>query len=136
VPTIIERHPYLAMGVVAVVAVAGTSAVFVVRDNNNTSSSSTTTTSTVAETTTSAPSSTTTTVATSVGPTSSVAVTSGFYIVQKGDTLFKIASKLGVTIQALEAANGITNPDKIDAGRKLKIPVGGKLPTTTTTHHP
>ncbi|HQZ86711.1 MAG TPA: LysM domain-containing protein, partial [Actinomycetota bacterium] len=44
------------------------------------------------------------------------------YEVKSGDGLGKIAEKFGVTIDELMAANGITNPDHIEVGQKLKIP--------------
>jgi LysM repeat protein len=74
------------------------------------SSSATTTTSTVApaSTTTAAPATTTT--------------VPNEYIVQKGDSLGKIAKKFGVTVADLVGLNGITNPDKIVEGQRLKIP--------------
>ena len=44
------------------------------------------------------------------------------YIVQKGDTLLSIARRYGLTTKQLQAANNITNPDKIFPGQKLVIP--------------
>jgi len=44
------------------------------------------------------------------------------YTVQAGDNLAGIAAKLGVTIQALQQANNINNPDQIYTGQILKIP--------------
>ena len=58
-----------------------------------------------------------------------------FYLVQQGDSLSAIASSFGVKVDVLMAANGITNPDKIQAGQKLVIP-SGSAPTTTTTVAP
>lgn len=53
------------------------------------------------------------------------------YVVQAGDNLSKIATKLGVTKDDLMALNGITNPDHIEVGQKLKIPQPGEsIPTT------
>jgi LysM repeat protein len=46
------------------------------------------------------------------------------YIVQRGDTLFRIAVRHGVTIQAIAQANGLTNPNLIYAGQTLTIPGG------------
>ena len=43
------------------------------------------------------------------------------HTVKKGETLSKIASRYGVTLNALKSANGLTN-DNIRAGQKLKIP--------------
>lgn len=44
------------------------------------------------------------------------------YVVQQGETLFKIALRFGVTLEALEAANDITDPNKVYPGQVLKIP--------------
>ncbi len=41
---------------------------------------------------------------------------------QPGETLTKVAAQYGVTVAALEAANGITDPTKIRAGADLVIP--------------
>ncbi len=43
------------------------------------------------------------------------------YIVQSGDTLWKIAKRYGVTVDTLVAANDIKNPDLILPGQKLII---------------
>lgn len=44
------------------------------------------------------------------------------YTVVKGDTLSAIAAKYGTTYQALAAYNGISNPNIINVGQKIKIP--------------
>lgn len=54
-----------------------------------------------------------------------------FYTVEAGDTLDKIATKFGVTRDALMAANGITDPDHVELGEKLTIPAPGAAVTTT-----
>ena len=46
----------------------------------------------------------------------------GVYITQPGDTLFSIAMQLGVSLDALIAANNITNPDLIHSGMTLVMP--------------
>ncbi|MGH2537345.1 MAG: LysM peptidoglycan-binding domain-containing protein [Candidatus Promineifilaceae bacterium] len=46
------------------------------------------------------------------------------YVVQPGDTLFKIAVRFDLTTAELAAANGITNYDRIYAGQLLVIPDG------------
>ncbi len=47
---------------------------------------------------------------------------SGSYTVQAGDTLYTIAVKFNVTIQALMKANSITDPTSLQAGQVLVIP--------------
>lgn len=44
-----------------------------------------------------------------------------YYTVQSGDTLSSIASKYGTTYQAIANLNGITNPNLIYAGTKLRV---------------
>ena len=44
------------------------------------------------------------------------------YVVQAGDTLALIAQQFGVSVSALQAANGIDNPDEIVIGDVLVIP--------------
>jgi hypothetical protein len=46
----------------------------------------------------------------------------GTYTVQPGDTLFSIASKFNVTIDALMQANSITDPTALQANQVLVIP--------------
>lgn len=46
------------------------------------------------------------------------------YTVVRGDTLSGIASKYGTTYQKLASYNGITNPNVITVGQKIKIPKG------------
>jgi LysM repeat protein len=53
------------------------------------------------------------------------------YVVQPGDTLTKIATKFGVTVNALVRANNIQDPNLIRAGQVLQIP-----PPTTSTPPP
>jgi rare lipoprotein A len=43
----------------------------------------------------------------------------GTYVVQSGDTLSGIAAELGMNVEELAAANGITDPDLIYAGQTL-----------------
>ena len=67
-------------------------------------------------------------------PVPPVTVVPGFrvYIVQPGDTLAEIASRYGTTIEAIAAANNITNPDLIYAGQMILIPVTGPPPAPPT----
>ena len=44
------------------------------------------------------------------------------YTVAAGDTLFAIAERFGTTVEALVAANVLTDPDTLDIGQVLKIP--------------
>lgn len=49
------------------------------------------------------------------------------HIVQPGETLYLIALRYGMTVDALAAANSITDPDRIYVGQVLIIP-GGVVP--------
>ncbi len=54
-------------------------------------------------------------------------VTGETYEVKRGDVLSRVAAKYGVSLKALMAANGIDNPDHVEAGDKLVIPAGGEM---------
>ena len=71
----------------------------------------------------------TTTTTTTLPPTTTTLP--DFYIIQKGDSLFAIAQKFGLTFAELAAFNGIVNPDDIQAGQKLRIPQPGEVIPTT-----
>jgi LysM repeat protein len=45
------------------------------------------------------------------------------YVVKRGDTLSSIAAQFGVTTQAIVDLNNLTNPDHIEVGQVLLIPV-------------
>ncbi len=47
---------------------------------------------------------------------------SAVYVVQRGDDLFRISLKFGLSIDALSQANGIVNPNVIYVGQKLILP--------------
>ncbi|MDT2045333.1 SafA/ExsA family spore coat assembly protein [Priestia flexa] len=52
------------------------------------------------------------------------------HIVQKGDTLWKIAQKYGANFEELKKMNSqLSNPDMIMPGMKIKVPTGG-VPVT------
>jgi LysM repeat protein len=58
------------------------------------------------------------------------------HTVARGEGLLAIASRYGVTVDALAAANGITNQNHVYVGQVLTIPpttLGPTQPTTTTT---
>jgi len=55
------------------------------------------------------------------------------HVVQAGDTLYSIARRYGVTVDAIAAANGIVNPSLIYVGQRLVIPTGGRLSTGSAT---
>lgn len=62
------------------------------------------------------------------------------YVVQKGDNLLAIARRYGVTLQALQEANGILDPRRLQIGQELIIPVDEAAlvepPTPTPTPVP
>lgn len=58
-----------------------------------------------------------------VQPTVAPSVCSGFYYrVQSGDTLYRIATRYGVTVSRLVSCNGLANANRIFAGQLLLIP--------------
>ncbi len=61
------------------------------------------------------PTSTTVPATTTTGPAQ-------YYEVQPGDSLSVIAQRFQVRLEDLIVLNGITNPDQIQAGQKLRIP--------------
>lgn len=56
---------------------------------------------------------------------------SGSYVIQSGDNITKIASKFGVTAQAILTANGLSKTSIIYAGKKLVIPGVTSAPAST-----
>lgn len=73
--------------------------------------------------------------ATSSGNTTPAANASGdtVYTVVKGDTLSAIAAKYGTTYQKLAEYNGISNPNVISVGQKIKIPGSSTASTNSST---
>jgi murein DD-endopeptidase MepM/ murein hydrolase activator NlpD len=49
----------------------------------------------------------------------------GVHIIQKGETLYSIARSYGADVQDLLKLNGITDPRKVQAGQRIRIPGGG-----------
>ncbi len=54
------------------------------------------------------------------------------YTVVAGDTLFEIAESFGVTLEELVAFNGITDPNLLEVGQTLLIPVAGTVAEPAT----
>jgi LysM repeat protein len=54
------------------------------------------------------------------------------HIVQPGENLFRIALRYGVTVEALAAANGLSDASRIYVGQRLVIPRGGVGPATSS----
>lgn len=50
------------------------------------------------------------------------------YTVQPGDNMFRISLRFGISVQALAAANNISNPNIIYVGQVLIIPAPGTVP--------
>jgi len=66
-------------------------------------------------------------------PLPSIPVGAEQYVVQPGDSLYGIAQYLGVSVDALMAANGLSNGYYLQVGQVLLVPSGGVLPTTATS---
>jgi LysM repeat protein len=59
--------------------------------------------------------------------------TSGTYTVQRGDTLFRIATRLGVNMWELAAANNLANPSLLYVGQTLVLPGAAPAPGPVPT---
>jgi LysM repeat protein len=57
----------------------------------------------------------------------------GVYVVAKGDTLSLIAKRFGISLAELQKLNGITNPDQIAVGQKLRVPAATSGSSATST---
>lgn len=62
---------------------------------------------------------------------STAAPTVMIYVVQSGDTLGAIAQRFDVSLEDLMAANGLTDPNTLQVGQSLLIPIGGIVPPPT-----
>lgn len=58
------------------------------------------------------------------GVTSSPPVSSGIYVVRRGDTLSAIAMRYHTTVYQLAQMNGLRNPNRIYVGQRLVVPGG------------
>jgi LysM repeat protein len=70
------------------------------------------------------------------GETAAAGPTPTLYIVKAGDTLGSIAQRYEVTVDAIMAANGMTDPNVLFVGQNLLIPVVGYVPPTATASNP
>lgn len=55
------------------------------------------------------------------------------HVVQRGETLFSLSQRYGTTVQAIQAANGLTGT-LIYVGQRLVIPTGGGAPGNVIVH--
>lgn len=58
------------------------------------------------------------------------------YVVQAGDTMYSIAQRFGVTVDAIAESNGISDPSNITVGQGLIIPGVTATPTSPGTATP
>lgn len=63
--------------------------------------------------------------------TPTITPTPVIHVVQEGETLLSIAFDYGVSLQALQATNGIENPLLLQIGQELIIPIGEEVTETT-----
>jgi lipoprotein-anchoring transpeptidase ErfK/SrfK len=54
---------------------------------------------------------------------------SGVHVVRRGENLYRIALRYGLSYYTLASANGIVNPNHIYVGQRLKIPGSGSSPS-------
>lgn len=54
------------------------------------------------------------------------------HVVQEGETLLSIAFDYGVSVQTLQTANGIENPQLLQVGQRLIVPTGEEATGTTS----
>lgn len=57
------------------------------------------------------------------------------YIVRKGDTLSAIARSYNTTVDAIASANGMRNPNYLQVGQVLHIPVKLDKPTNNQLYN-
>jgi spore germination protein len=57
------------------------------------------------------------------------------HIVRRGENLYRISLRYGVSMWAIARANGIANPNRIYAGQRLVIPAGQACCGYTGTVH-
>jgi murein DD-endopeptidase MepM/ murein hydrolase activator NlpD len=54
------------------------------------------------------------------------------HVVQRGETVYAIAQRYGLTVDVIARANGIINPSSVLVGQRLLIPLGGVAETPST----
>jgi LysM repeat protein len=59
-----------------------------------------------------------------------------YYVVKQGDTLSRIAARLGVSVAELARVNGITNTNFVYVGQRLQIPKGKQVPAQASVTEP
>jgi len=76
-----------------------------------------------------------TTVSTTIPPpTTTVYVEPVYYTIEPGDSLFAISKKFNLNMAELMVINNITNPDKVNAGDVIQLPVAtGFIPVAPST---
>ena len=62
------------------------------------------------------------------------ATTPSTHVVQRGESLSRIASRYGTSIAALQRANGLQSADHLKVGQRLTIPAGAAASEGQTTH--
>jgi LysM repeat protein len=67
---------------------------------------------------------------TSGGATTAVLPTPTIYVVKSGDSLGSIAQQYQVSVEDIMAANNLTDPNVLNVGLSLIIPVAGSVPPT------
>jgi spore germination protein len=68
----------------------------------------------------------------SAAPASTCGVT---HIVRRGQNLYRISLRYGVSMRAIARANGIANPNRIYTGQRLYIPCRSTYPAGVRTIH-
>lgn len=64
--------------------------------------------------------------------TSTPSASNDVYVVKKGDSLSKIAKLFNTTVAVLVSLNGISNPNLIKVGQKIKLPVSNTGTVTSS----
>lgn len=68
------------------------------------------------------------------GNSSSPTPSARVHVVSRGENLYRIARKYGVSFQTLASANNIVNPNHIYVGQRITIPSGGSKPGPQPSH--